>query len=217
MDKAANKTLLSQVRIGHRLLAAYYQRIHQLLRDMSNDERLELEYFSWEPNVYERPPARLSKVLERPAWRLLPGVATSYLFLHGSQKKSQQPGDWLLVLNVVTDDAIEDEESENVLDFTVPAEDADSVLRCHIVAPHKASKVDWFHGVWGEVDWPECTEKPTLECMDEKRKIYAVGFEMRLEELMGKGSVEKLVSEIITFRDAVLPDIEKVSERIRES
>lgn len=209
MDTAANKVLLSQVRVGHRLLAAYYQRIHQLLRDMSNDERLELEYFSWEPSVYDRPAARVSKVLDCRSWDLLPGVATSYLFLHGSEKKSQQLGDWLLVVDVVTDDAVEDEELENALEFTVPAEDAHSVLRCHLVAPHKASKVDWFHGVWGEVSWPECTEKPELECMDKKRKLYGVGFEIPLEELMGKDSVEELVSKIITFRDAVLPEIGK--------
>lgn len=205
MNIAARKALLSQVRVGHRLLASYYQRIHQLLSDMSHDERLELEYFSWEPNVYHRPAPRLSNVLDCWSWDLLPGVATSYFFLHGSEKKAQQPGDWLLVVDVVTDTAVEDEELENALDFAVSAEDAQSVLRCHLIAPHKKSKVDWFHGVWNKIDWPECTENPVLESMDDSTQLYGVGFEVPMEELMGDGGVEILVNKIITFRDAVLP------------
>ncbi|PWQ98196.1 hypothetical protein [Leucothrix pacifica] len=205
MDIAAKKALLSQVRVGHRLLASYYQRIHLLLSDMSHDERLELEYFSWEPKVYHRPAPRLSNVLDCWAWDLLPGVATSYFFLHGSEKKAQRPGDWLLVIDVVTDTAVEDEESESALDFAVSAEEAQSVVRCHLVAPHKKSKVDWFHSVWGEVDWPECTDTPVLKSIDDNKQFYGVGFEIPMEELMGEDSVEILVDKIITFRDAVLP------------
>ncbi|THB72641.1 MAG: hypothetical protein D6B28_05155 [Gammaproteobacteria bacterium] len=208
MDNIANHNLFKQVRIAHRLLASYYSRVHQLIKDVSSDERLGLEFFIWGPTKFNRPCQRGTNVLERWSWDLLPGGFTQYLFLNGSEKKPQQPGEWMLAICVISDTAVFDEEMKENLDadeFDVLAEDAHSVLRCYLVAPHKELNLYWADEIWDGIDWPKCTESPEIQCMHDERQVYASAFEMPLEELTAKDCVETLVQKIIEYRDVVLP------------
>tara|TARA_R110001592_G_scaffold319321_1_gene596859 strand:- start:7555 stop:8199 length:645 start_codon:yes stop_codon:yes gene_type:complete len=209
MDITAKKALFSQVRVAHRLLAAYYNRVHQLIRDVTGDERLGLEFFVWEPTKFDRPCRRTSNILDRWSWDLLPGVIAEYLFLQGSTEKPQQPGEWLLVLHVISDTVVFDEELEEELDATelsVSADDAHSVLRCYLVAPHQELDLYWADDIWAYLDdYPKCTESPERQCMDDDQQIYASAFEIHFEKLTDKNSADELVKKIIDYRDIVLP------------
>ena len=208
MNAIANQTLFQQVRVAHRLLASYYSRVNQLIKDVSSDERLGLEFYIWGPTKFNRPCQRSTNVLERWSWDLLPGGFTQYLFLNGSEKLPQQPGEWLLTMCVISDTAVFDEDMKENLDadeFDVSAEDSHSVLRCYLVAPHKELNLYWGDQIWNGIEWPECTESPKLQCMNESEQIYACAFETSLEELTAKDSVETLVQKIIEYRDVVLP------------
>lgn len=209
MDKDANEALFRQVRVAHRLLASYYKRVHQLISDVSGDDRLGLKFFVWGPTEYSRPCRRTTQVLGRCSWELLPGVLPEYLFLHGPEGKPQQPGEWLLAMHVISDTVVFDEEKGEDIDaveIQVSADDAHSVLRCYLIAPHKELDLYWADDIWKGVEYyPDCTERPERQCVNEGDQIYASAFEMPLETLTGKDSVETLVQKIVAYRDVVLP------------
>ena len=204
MDKAVNTELFTQVRVAHRLLAAYYQRVHHLLEEVSNHEAFGLEFYSWGPAWFNRPALRTTNTLNKWSWDLLPGVMTDYLFLNGDEK-SQKPGDWLLWFHVVSDTAIRDTDiSENPLEITTAPENSHSVLRCYITAPRVSLSFDWYHEIWNVTDYPECTVEPESQCIDDENEIYAAGFEVPMELLTADDSVQMLVEKIEKFRKAAI-------------
>jgi hypothetical protein len=204
MDSNESKKLFNQVRIAHRLLAAYYQRLQHLMKEVSNHDEFGLEFYNWSPTRFCRPGRRSANQLNRWAWDLLPGVQTQYLFLHG-EKRVQKPGDWLLAFHVISDTGVEHAESaENPLEIAMPPEDGDSLLRCYIVAPRKPLTVDWLHSIWDSIDFPECTDKPVAQCMDDEKQIYACSFEVPIEELTAEGSAQRLVTKVKEYRDTAI-------------
>ncbi len=208
MDNIANQTLFQQVRVAHRLLASYYNRVHQLIKDVSSDERLDLKFFVWGPTKFNRPCQRSTNVLDRWSWDLLPGGMTQYLFLHGSENKPQRPKEWMLAMHVICDTALFDTEMKedvDAIELTTSAEESHSVLRCYLVAPHKELDLYWADEIWDGIPWPECTESPKSQCMHKERQVYASAFEVPLEKLTTKDSIEPLVQKIIAYRDVVLP------------
>ena len=206
MDMSDSKELLSQVRTAHRLLASYYNRVHQLIRDVSSHGDLGLAYLSWGPTAFSRTPQRSTKILDRWPWDLLPGVATEYVFVKSASSTSISLGDWLLVLHVVNDDGVFGEgKTSEALDLKTPVQDAHSVLRCYLIASHKNREANWYHDNWSKIEWPEFTETPQRQSMEEVGEIYASAFEIPLEELTGTDNAEILVQKIIAYRDVILP------------
>lgn len=210
MDNQASKNLFKQVRIAYRLSASYYKRIHQLIRDVTSDEQLGLEYFIWGPAEFLYINGRNAKVLDYHSWNLLPGGITKYLFIHGSKDIPQIPGEWMLVMYFISDTAVFDEVMEEDLDLDASeiktsVDEAKSVLRCYLVAPHQELDLYWADGIWNPLDYPECTQAPESQCMDEELNIYASAFEIPLEQLTDKHSADALVKKIIAYRDVILP------------
>lgn len=203
MDIAARKNLFKQVRVAHRLLESYYKRIHQLIGDVTSDERLGLEFLAWEPTAFGRPCRSSTNILDRSEWSLLPGVMTHYLYIHGSKEKPQRLNDWMLDIHIVSDTAVDGMEEDTIMPS---AEDANSMLYCYLIAPHKELNVDWYNGIWEAIEYTECTETPEPQCMEDDLQVYAAAFQIPLEELTEEGSVEVLVQKIIAYRDAVLPE-----------
>ncbi len=151
MDSNGSKELFTQVRVAHRLLAAYYEKIHRLMEEVVSHDEFELEFLSWDPMLFVRPALSRVNQLDRYAFDLLPGVDAEYLFIKG-QRKLQEPGDWLLAFHFVSDTGLRDEldggkDGENPLDLTSSPEDGKSVLRCYIVAPRKPLEFDWYHDI----------------------------------------------------------------------
>jgi hypothetical protein len=213
MEELTKKELFTQVRVAHRMLAAYYQRIFQLLTDVTGDERLGLNFYVWLPAETDRPCKLTTNVFDRSAWDLLPGLNTSYLFHTADDSNKQNPGEWLLDLCVIGDTGIF---SNDTLDFHADAlgintspENSTSVLRCFLYAPHERTSLNWYKGIWDNIAYQDCVDAPECKQLDEKNAIYGNGFEIPLEELTGEGAAELLVNKIISFRDAILPVVEK--------
>jgi hypothetical protein len=215
MDNQASKDLFKQVRIAYRLSASYYKRIHQLIRDVTSDEQLGLEYFIWGPAEFSYINGRNAKVLDYYSWNLLPGGITHYLFINGSKDIPQIPGEWMLAMYFISDTAVFDEVMQDNLDLDASeiktsVDEAKSVLRCYLVAPQQELDLYWADGIWNPLDYPECTQAPERQCMDEELNIYASGFEIPLEQLTDKHSADELVKKIIAYRDVILPPVASV-------
>lgn len=205
MNDIESKALFSQVRVAHRLLAAYYQRIQGVIKKVAEDS-LELRFYYWRPTRFSRPLRRSGNQLRKWSWDLLPGVQTEYVFVHG-EKKKQQLGDWILRVHVVTDTGVESEESaKNPLEVKVSPEDGHSVCRFYVVAPRTHLTGDWYGNVWrslGSVD----LASETPYCLNRDKQIYACAFQVPMEELTAEGSAEDLIRKIKVCRDAVLGDV----------
>ncbi len=206
MDHNESKKLFAQVRVAHRLLAAYYQKIQHLIEEVRSHDELGLEFYTWTPVLFDSPVRRTSNQLERCAWDLLPGINTEYVFLHGDGN-FQKIGDWLLAFYVISDTGVEDWESaKNPLEIVIPPEDGDSILGCYVFAPRKSLTVNWHHDIWCVIDLPEPTEdeEPMVQCVHEENEIYGCGFEIPMDQLTAEGAGEMLVERIKLFRDAVI-------------
>jgi hypothetical protein len=208
MDTIESKGLFIQVRAAHRLLAAYYQRIFQLLTDVTNDERLGLNYYLWEPSDFNRPCQKQTNVFDRSVWDLLPGMNTNYLFHNAKDNNKQQSGEWMLDVCVITDTGIHDtnslELSEDALELKIRPENANTVLRCYFFTAKKETNLNWYDGLWNAYSYEECSDEKTPKCIDEEHQLYTSGFEIPLDELTGENAKELLVERIIQFRDALL-------------
>lgn len=205
MDQNTSTELFHQVRVAHRLLAAYYQRIHDLIEKVSGNKGFGLEFCSWEPTRFATPARRSTNPLNKWSWDLLPGVQTEYLFFHGD-KKEHKVGDWLLAFHVVSDTGVEHEPyAKNPLEISETAEGSESVLRCYVIAPRKSFSGDWYHHVWRVIDgYPKHTDDPVAQCMHAEKEIYGCGFDVPMEALTKDGSAQVLIDRIKLYRDAAI-------------
>jgi hypothetical protein len=215
MDELESKALFQQVRVAHRMAVAYYKRLFQLLKEVTNDERFGLNFLAWDTNDYSRPCQRKTNVFESWEWDLLPGISTHYVFYNGKSQNEQSEGDWLLDCHVITDTGILGDwggENKDPLDLNVSAEDASSVLKCHLQAPVKAGKLKWYEDIWKASSDLECTKSVEVAYVDDKESIMGCSFEIPLDDLTGSDASEKLVQKIIEFRDVLLTEIKEKSK-----
>ena len=175
MDKIESQAMFKQVRVAHRMAVAYYKRLFQLLKEVTGDERLDLNFLAWDTHDFSRPCQRKSNVLESWEWDLLPGISTHYLFHRGEKIEEQSKGDWLLDCHVVTDTGVTggdwNSENKDPLELDVTAEDASSVFRFHILAACQEGKLKWFENLWRNSYDLECTESPCIEYADETNRV----------------------------------------------
>tara|TARA_R110000764_G_scaffold190872_1_gene276142 strand:+ start:13431 stop:14069 length:639 start_codon:yes stop_codon:yes gene_type:complete len=208
MDNIESKELFNQVRSAHRLLAAYYQRIFQLLTDVTGDERLGLNYYLWEPSGFLRPCQKQTNVFNRSAWDLLPGMNTNYLFHNAKDNNKQQSGEWMLDMCVIADTGTHDNQNldplEDALALKILPENANSVLRCYFFTAHKETDLNWYDGLWNAYPYEECSDEKTPKCIDEEQQLYTSSFEVSLDELTGENAKELLVEKIMQFKGALL-------------
>ena len=206
-----NKDLFKQIRTAHRLVVAYYKRLHQVLSSVGKE--LKMEFFVWEPSEYGRPSRRTGKILESWAWDMAPGIVTEYVFRKASSDKEQKLGDWLLVLHVISDTAVTNQAligDVDPLELSPSAEDAQSVLRCYLVAPRKNLNEYWYENIWVRVRKKiECTDSPEVQSLDGDNEVYGAGFEMDLAELCLENlSLDEppavLIKKIGEYRDVLL-------------
>ncbi len=214
MDKIESQALFQQVRVAHRMAAAYYKRLFQLLKEVTGDERLGLSFLAWEPEEFDRPCSKRKNVFESWEWDLLPGIGTRYLFFRGKSLDEQSNGDWLLDCHVITDTGVTgdwDGENKDPLDLEVTAKDANSVIRCHLLAPIQDGKLKWFEDVWDGSDDLDTTESPVINYANDEKTLNGCSFEISLEDLTGSDAPEILVQKIMEYRDTLLAEVNDVA------
>ena len=210
MNENSSKELFAQVRIAHRLLAAYYESTHSFIDKISSHKSLDLHFYYWKPSRFARPKNKSKSPLKKFSWDFLPGVLTEYVFLHGV-KKDKKLGDWILRINVVSDSSIETGPVKNPLEITIPPEEGRSLLRFYIVAPRKHVDGNWYARFNAHLKKTDVIPESRLEeicvnakCVDKEDNIYACIFCVSMEEITDEGSAEKLVEKIMDARDSVL-------------
>lgn len=210
MNESSSKELFAQVRIAHRLLAAYYQRINTLIEKISTDKSLNLSFYYWKPSRFARPKNKSKSPLKNFSWDFLPGVLTEYVFFHGV-KKDKKLGDWILRINVVSDSSIETGPVKNPLEITIPPEEGRSLLRFYIVAPRKHVDGNWYARFNAYLKKAGDNSGTKLQsnyeiasCVDDEDNIYACTFEVPMEQLTDEGSAEDLAAKVKTASKAVL-------------
>ena len=212
MENVENTDLLLQVRSAHRLLAAYYQRIFQLLTDVTGDERLGLNYYLWRPSNFNRPCQQTTNVFSRSAWDLVPGMNTNYLFHTAKDNNKQSPGEWMIDMCVISDSGtFENDELdsfEDALALNIKPKNASSVLRGNLFTVGKESSFNWYEGIWRAYEYEICTDAPAPRCVNAEFEIYACSFEIPLGELTGENAKEKLIEKIIQFKTVLLKSAE---------
>lgn len=210
-----NKDLFTQIRTAHRLVVAYYKRLHQVLSSVG--KAFGMEFFVWEPTEYSRPCRRTTNILASWAWDMAPGVVTEYVFRKAGSDKEQKLGDWLLVLHVISDTAVTNSAligDIDPLELSPSTEDARSVLRCYLVAPRKNLNEYWYDDLWLRVrSRIKCTANPEAQQLDLENDVYGAGFEIDLAELCLENlSLDQppasLIKKIEDYRDTILMNVD---------
>lgn len=211
MDKIESQAMFQQVRVAHRMAVAYYKRLFQLLKEVTNDERLGLNFLAWDTNDFDRPCYKKGNVFESWEWDLLPGISANYVFFSGQNKNEQSEGDWLLDFHVVTDTGVIssdwNKENKDPFELSLTAEDANSVLRIHVLAACQKGELKWFEDLWLNSNDLECTDVPCIEIADDQNSLKGCGFEIALDELTGEDAADKLINRILEYRNALDKDL----------
>lgn len=167
---------LSDVRRAYRLLHAYQRRVFDVVEEFvaAFDDR---QYYWWRPVHYSKPGS--SNPLERWAWNMLPMVKTSFLYLGaGTDHNLTRPGEWMLELLLESDSGFElfgnAEPMSNDFD---DVENCRTTLRAIAWCPTKATKLNWLHGFWDEVEWPD-RDKEVIEHDDPPLRVIADTFDL---------------------------------------
>lgn len=130
------------------------------------------------------------------------------MFYTAKNNNAQIPGEWMIVFEVISDSGVLSKHRDvdpDPLNLKIAAENAESLLRCYLYAPHKENSLNWFSGIWDKVKYQECSNSPNVECLDKENAIYGCAFELDLATLTGEDAAGKLIDNIIEYRDAVLP------------
>lgn len=207
MDELQSKELLKQVRTAHRLVVAYYKRLHKVLEDIGKHSELGLEFYMWQPTEYDRPSQRFTNVFKSWTWDMAPGISTEYLFQKKQSKDGLTPGDWLLVLHVVSDTAVTNENLKGNIDpLKLPnVNDARSVVRLYLVAPKHSTAQIHFNELWKDTKQEiTMSDKVIVQNLNTDQGFYGAGFEIGLEHLLTESAVEDVVKRIKEYRDAII-------------
>ena len=208
MDELQSQELLKQVRTAHRLVVAYYKRLHIVLKDIGLHSDLGLEFFQWGPTEYLRPCQRRSDVFKSWTWDLAPGISTEYLFQKKQSKDGLIHGDWLLALHVVSDTAVTNENLKGNIDpLKLPdVSDSQSVVRLYLIAPNQNLPNMGFDGLWQKAKKDITMSDEVIgQLLNIDKGIYGAGFEIGLEHLLTDTAVEDVVKRIKEHMGAIIP------------
>ncbi|SEQ59366.1 hypothetical protein SAMN05428995_105232 [Loktanella sp. DSM 29012] len=107
------KATLADLRQAYRIVVAYHDRTHHLLREIENLFP-ELQFAEWQPTYTHRPPSRLKRPMEKWTWDGVPFHNMLVCFtLRGSGTTGPfAKGNWFLVAHLESDDTVFDAERD---------------------------------------------------------------------------------------------------------
>lgn len=211
MDELQGKELLKQVRTAHRLVVAYYKRLHVVLEDIGKHSDLGLEFYQWGPAEYLRPCQRGTNVFRSWTWDFAPGISTEYLFQKKQSKDGLIHGDWLLALHVVSDTAVTNDNLKGNIDpLKLPdVSHSQSVVRLYLIAPSQNLPNMSFDGLWQNAKKDIMMSDEVIgQPLNVDKGIYGAGFEMDLEQLFAENAADNVVKRIQEYRDAIFFGVE---------
>lgn len=216
MEQVSANELFTQLRTAHRLLAAYYQRLLATMEDIAN--KTNVNFYTWYPSEFARPPQLTTNIHSRWAWDLLPGMTTCYLYSNHTNSDFASVGEHLLAFHVVSDSGILTENTgprttePDALNLSRSVEASCSVLRVRIVTPVKDTALNWHYQIWHS-----CKESALSDAQHpvvvkkEDRYLLVAGFEIPLAELLEEGAADKLAQTISTQKDTLIAKAAELS------
>ncbi len=189
--------LFLQVRTAHRLLAAYYQRLHPKLNELATGAETTFDF--WTPQLFDKP-ARANP-FNKWQWDLLPAAVTRYVFKRVTNSAKVTTGDYTLEFIVINDTGITKQQGKgqpDALKLPKSVESAQSLLRVGIYRAYQNSDNDYY-SEWNSLAYPSYVDSGT--CQQDKR-FLTIGFEVPIAQLMtedGFSLVKDKIAEYLTL------------------
>ncbi len=187
-----NTELLMQVRTGHRLLAAFYQRLYSNLNKLVNE--LELSFYVWRPMHFDRPAALSKNPFEKWQWDLLPAMSSYYLFKTDFDNNEIVPGHCLVEIKVDLDTAVDGKPDlggqPDALAIGTSIEESTSILSVRVYSPYQEIAGNWYYDLWPKCSNASLSSEP-LELDD--LPVIATGFEIDIEQLLEADGLNNLI------------------------
>ena len=189
---------LTDVRKAYRLIWFYQRRVVDMITFIC--ETLGYRFWRWETEDHiGRMPGQVSK---NPfgegewIWATLPLYRMSLFYFPRTLDWNVQKSDqWMLEVVVETDTGAkfaEDDLEPSPVDFA-PVDKSETILRLYAWYCTKDGNLDWFRGIWHELDYPGQDDEPTTENM--KVPIRIIRKSLNLSNLGDRGSVERVLTE----------------------
>ena len=147
-------TALTDVRRAYRLLWAYQQRVFDIVAKVAGCFE-ELNFYFWDAELGGRPCTGGTHPGVRPGWSLLPVSDISILYLSSKDPNAPKAGDWMLECRIRSDTGIDMDADGIEPTYQHLAEDAASVLELYAWRCRRDSRLNWYHGLWERVSWPQ--------------------------------------------------------------
>ncbi len=151
---------MTEVRKAYRLLAVYQQNVLKVVQDIAKE--FDYEFYRWEPNHdvatdEKSPPFRLG------GWGMLPMYDISFLFLNPTyDRRNPQPGEWLLEVNVFTDNGYEEKKDKilSPLEFKDGVDESDTQIGLFAMQLTTENKPrQYWYDIWNDdSDYPDDAE-----------------------------------------------------------
>ncbi|MDI4650526.1 MULTISPECIES: hypothetical protein [Pseudoalteromonas] len=196
MDKnRANQALLLQVRTGHRLLAAFYQRLYSNLNKISAE--LNLHFYAWRPAIFDRPANLTVNPFEKWQWDLLPALSSVFIFKTDFDNNKIEPEHYILEIKVDLDTAIDGKPDlggqPDALKIKPSVEESKSIISFKVYSPFQEMEGNWYYDLWCKCsDFPLTTKPQELADFP----IITTGFEVNIEKLLEDEGLEVLISRV---------------------
>lgn len=189
--KNPDTELLMQVRTGHRLLAAFYQRLYSNLNKLLNE--LELSFYVWRPANFDRPAPSNKNPFDKWQWDLLPAMSSYYIFKTDFDNNKIVPGHCLVEIKVDLDTAVDGKPDlggqPDALGIKTSIEESTSILSVRVYSPYQEIAGNWYE-LWSK--WSNAslnTEPSELESFP----VIAAGFEIDIEQLLENEGLKNLI------------------------
>lgn len=199
MSYPSSDDLFVQVRTAHRLLVAYYQRLHPKLNELATEADVTFDF--WTPQLFDKP-ARANP-FKKWQWDLLPAAVTRYVFKRVVEPAKVTQGDYTLEFIVINDTGITKEKGKgqpDALKLPQSVESAESLLRVGIYRAYQESDNDYF-SEWNSLAYPSYVDSGV--CQRDKR-FLTIGFEVPISQLMteeGFNAVKGKIAECLTLTE----------------
>lgn len=189
-----NTELLMQVRTGHRLLAAFYQRLYSNLNKLVSE--LELSFYVWRPMHFDRPAALNKNPFEKWQWDLLPAMSSYFIFKTDFDNNKIVPGHCLVEIKVDLDTAVDGKSDvggqPDALGIKTSIEESTSILSVRVYSPYQEIAGNWYYDLWAKCSNASLSTEP-LEL--DGFPVLATGFEIDIEELLEPEGLNNLIEK----------------------
>ncbi|NRB65245.1 MAG: hypothetical protein HRU40_19885 [Saprospiraceae bacterium] len=210
--------LFQDIRMAHRLLVAYYQRLLPTIQDIA--DHLGLNFYIWTPSEFSRPGNLTSNPFSKWQWDLLPANCTRYVFHNAKDNNKVQVGEFMVEFHVITDSGILKENDPNshraqpdALNLHTEVSSAESLVKIHLYMPYHNQDKNWHNDIFNICEDPKLTSEPNSQRIEEDGiDCYISGFEIPLSDLLNENAVKVITARIEQYQSHLLVVAKRESE-----